>query len=253
MLCLMSAGISAFAQDERAKHETIVLGGEIIPEDTTRVRRFKNHLIAPKGEWQCGLSVMYADFSSNNSDFMLLMQGLDANASILRLAPEGAYTFMNNHAVGARFHYTNINGMVDELTADLLGNMSIGLNDVNAQSRSMGGSVFQRTYVGLDSKGRVGIFWDYILGYSRGKTQFYTGDVPSAYSLKNKISLNFSPGIVYFPMNNISVQACISLAGLSYTNVKAFEDGQPVGRRHAWKAHASLSILDLNFGLTVHL
>lgn len=249
----MTACVSAFAQSDGKERETIVLGGEIAPKDTSKVRRFKNHLIAPKGEWQCGLSVMYADFSSNNSEFMLLLQGVDANASMLRLAPEGAYTFADNHAVGARFQYTNINGMVDSATADLLGNLSMDVSGLNAQSRSMGGSVFQRTYVGLDRYGRVGIFWDYVLGYTRSKTQFYTGEASSAYSLNNKISLNFAPGIVYFPMNNVSIQVCISLAGLSYTNVKAYDGGQVAGSRQAWKAHASLSVLDLSFGLTVHL
>ena len=248
----MTACVTAFAQDDKVR-ETIVLGGEIAPKDTSKVRRFKNHLIAPKGEWQCGLSVMYADFSSNNSDYMLLLQGVGANASMLRLAPQGAYTFADNHAVGARFQYTKINGMVDSVTADLLGNLSLSANEINASSNSMGGCIFHRTYVGLDRYGRVGIFWDYVFGYTRSKTQFYTGDASDAYSLNNKLSLNFAPGIVYFPMNNVSIQVCISMAGLSYTNVKAYDNGQVEGVRHAWKARAGLSVLDLAFGLTVHL
>lgn len=251
-LCLMTACVTAFAQEDKAR-ETIVLGGEIAPKDTSKVRRFKNHLIAPKGEWQCGLSVMYADFSSNNSDYMLLLQGVGANASMLKLAPQGAYTFADNHAVGARFQYTKINGMVDSATADLLGNLSLEIGGLNAVTRSVGGSVFQRTYVGLDNYGRVGIFWDYVFGYTRSKTQFYTGDASDAYSLNNKLSLNFAPGIVYFPMNNVSIQVCISMAGLSYTNVRAYDNGQVEGVRHAWKARAGLSVLDLAFGLTVHL
>jgi hypothetical protein len=251
-LCLMTACVTAFAQDDKA-HETIVLGGEIAPKDSTKTRRFKNHLIAPKGEWQCGLSVMYADFSSNNSDYMLLLQGLGANASMLRLAPQGAYTFADNHAVGARFQYTKINGMIDSATADLLGTLSLEVGGLNAVTRSVGGSVFQRTYVGLDNYGRVGIFWDYVFGYTRSKTQFYTGDASDAYSLNNKLSLNFAPGIVYFPMNNVSIQVCISMAGISYTNVRAYDNGYVAGNRHVWKARAGLSVLDLAFGLTVHL
>ena len=246
--CLMMAAANVFAQSS-----AIVLGKEVMPKDTTKERRFKKHLIAPKGEWQCGLSVMYVDLSTNNSEYMLLLQGLDANASMLRLAPECAYTYAPNRAIGARFQYTNINGMVDSATADLLGNLSLSVNEINAQSRSMGGSIFHRTYVGLDNKGRVGIFWDYILGYTRSKTQFYTGADSSSYSLNNKMSLSFAPGIVYFPMNNISIQACVSLAGLSYNTVQAFEQGVVTGSRQAWKAYASLSILDLSFGLTVHL
>ena len=49
-LCLMTACVTAFAKDDKAR-ETIVLGGEIAPKDSSKVRRFKNHLIAPKGEW----------------------------------------------------------------------------------------------------------------------------------------------------------------------------------------------------------
>ena len=248
----MLAPACVFAQNV-SQDNAIVLGGEIAPKDSTKNHRFKNHLIAPKGEWQCGISLMYADFSSNNSELMLVLQGLDASASMLRLAPEAAYTFKDNHALGARFQYTNINGMVDAATADLLGNISLGVGNISAMSRSMGGSVFQRTYFGLDTKGRVGLFWDYVLGYTRSRTEFCMGNPSGTYSLNNKISLNFAPGIVYFPMNNISVQACISLAGLSYNNVKAFENGHLAGVRHAWKAHASLSLLDLSFGLTVHL
>ena len=121
---LMVAVLPSFGQSNDGK-DRIVLGSEIMPKDTTKARRFKNHLIAPKGGWQCGLSVMYADFNSNNIDYMLAVQGLTAKASMLRIAPEAAYTFKDNHAIGLRFQYTNAGGMLDGLTADLLGNMSL--------------------------------------------------------------------------------------------------------------------------------
>lgn len=233
--------------------DVIVLGKEIMPKDTTKVSRFKNHLIAPKGGWQCGLSVMYADFSSDNTDYMLLLQGVNASASMLRLAPEAAYSYADNRAVGARFQYTNMNGMVDSATADLLGNFSMAIDAVSAASRIMSASVFHRNYLGLDNHGRVGIFWDYILGVSRTMTQFSASDPSDAYSVNKKIHLAFAPGIVYFPMNNISVQAGISLADVSYNNVTAYNDGTVVGERRAFKALASLNLLGVNFGLTIHL
>lgn len=248
---MLMAAVSSFAQTK--EKDTIVLGEEIMPKDSTVQRRFRNHLIAPKGEWQCGLSVMYADFSSDDSEYMMLLQGVDASASMLRLAPEAAYTFRNNHAIGARFQYTNMNGMVDAATADLLGNLSLEVEDLNALSRSMSGCVFQRTYVGLDNKGRIGIYWDYVLGFTRTRSQFHSGEPASSYSLKKKVHLGFCPGIVYFPMNNVSIQASISLASLSYSNITAYDDGRAVGSRNAWKAQASLNILDLSFGLTIHL
>lgn len=71
--------------------------------------------------------------------------------------------------------------------------------------------------------------------------------------MKEKGLLGFAPGIIYFPMNNISVQACVSVAELSYNKVSAYEDGVVAGTRNAWKAQASLNVLNLNFGLTIHL
>lgn len=252
-ICLiLSTCVSAMAQSNGKEADTIVLGEEIQPKDSTKKHRLKNHLIAPKGEWQCGLSVIYADFSSSDSDYMMLLQGVNAKASMLRLAPEAAYTYRNNHAVGAKFQYTNVDGMVDSATADLLGNFSMSLENIHATSRSMSGSVFQRTYVGLDNKGRVGIFWDYVFGYTRSKTLFNTGG-PSSYSINNKFHLGFAPGIVYFPMNNVSIQVGLCLADLSYNNVKAYEAGTLVGKRQSWKAQASINILDISFGLTIHM
>ena len=247
---MFAAVVTSSAQTEDTGR--LALGEEIMPKDTAKVHRFWNHLIAPKGEWQCGLSVMYADFSSEDSDYMLLLQGVNADASMFRLAPEAAYTFADNHAAGIRFQYTNINGGIDTATADLLGNLSMQFENINAASRSLSVSVFQRTYVGLDNYGRVGIFWDYILGGTRNKSEFYTDDSSSAYTLKKKIHLGFAPGIVYFPMNNVSVQASISIAELSYSSIAAYDDGKVVGSRKAWKAQASLNILDVALGLTVH-
>ena len=107
---MIAASASALSAQSKDESGTIVLGKEIMPKDTTRQNRFKNHLIVPKGSWQCGISVMYADFSSDNTEYMLMLQGLNANASMLRLAPEAAYAYSDNHAVGAKFQYTNMNG-----------------------------------------------------------------------------------------------------------------------------------------------
>ena len=62
---MLMAAVPAMAQS---------LGSELSPKDSTEQRRFTNRLIAPKGEWQCGLAVMYADFNSSNADYMLILQ-----------------------------------------------------------------------------------------------------------------------------------------------------------------------------------
>ena len=250
---MIAASASALSAQSKDESGTIVLGKEIMPKDTTRENRFKNHLIVPKGSWQCGISVMYADFSSDNTEYMLMLQGLNANASMLRLAPEAAYAYSDNHAVGAKFQYTNMNGMMDSMTADLLGNLSLSVSDINATSTTLGGAIFQRTYIGIDRRGRFGITWDYVLGYTRSNTHFTTADASLSDSLKEKVSLSFAPGVVYFPMNNVSIQANISIADVSYAVTTAYDSGAPVGRHTGWRARASLNLLNLSFGLTIHL
>ena len=121
--------------------------------------------------------------------------------------------------------------------------------EVDASTNTMGASIFKRTYLGIDRQGRFGIFWDYVLGVTRSRTQIAS----PAYSVKDKISFAFAPGVIYFPMNNISVQANISIADLSYASTTAYEDSGIVGTHKGWRAQAGLNILNLNFGLTIHL
>ena len=249
---ILMATVASFGQTERVEGKSLPLGSELTPKDTNTVNRFKNHLIAPKGEWQCGIAVMYADFSSADSEYMMLIQGLSANASFLRLAPQAMYTYANNHAVGVRFQYTNINGSLDSATADLLGNFSMTVGNMDAKSRALSTSIFQRTYWGLDKKGRVGLFWDYLLGYTRKNVNFNADGNDAPYTITHKVHLGFAPGLVYYPMNNVSVYASICLADISYNNVTAYENNAITGTSNSWKAQARINILDLNFGLAIH-
>lgn len=252
-VCLMFvAAVTTFARSEMDAKVALAPGDKIIPADTARQSRFVNRLIAPKGGWQTGISVMYVDFTSANSEYMMLLQGVRAGATMLRLAPEAAYTYANNRAIGLRVQYSKMNGAVDTATADLLGNFNMKVENIKANSQSMSANIFHRTYWGLDKNGRVGIFWDYVLGYTRKISSFRAGSGASAYSVTNKMGFGLAPGVVYFPMNNISIQASIGLADLSYNNVKAYEGGVVTGMRHSWKAAANLNVLAMNFGLTIH-
>lgn len=254
-VCLaLVLSLSSYAQSAKKSRSGAVLGSEIAPRDTTTQNRFTNRLIIQKGEWQCGIMLMYADFDSANSDYMLALQGLTAKASILRFAPEAAFAISDNHAVGVRFQYTKANGLLESMTADILGNMNFSIENLSAGSSSISANVFYRTYFGLDKRGRFGIFWDYVLGYMRGKSQFASSNEPSPYTFKQKGSLGFAPGVVYFPMNNISIQACISLVDLSYNHVRAYNaDSELTGIRTAWRVQSKLNALNLSFGLTLHL
>ena len=89
-------------------HQTIKLGAEI-PQDTVGKRSHRGlsqHLIIPKGEWQVGAQLSHVSLSSDNSEYMLLLNGLDANGSITKIAPFFAYSYKDNRSIGMKFQYS---------------------------------------------------------------------------------------------------------------------------------------------------
>jgi len=252
---LLAMELTAFAQKARVRQEreTVVLGRQIERDTTRSGRSLKTYVIAPKGEWQVGATIAYMDLSTENSEFMLIANGSDASASVLRLAPNVAYTYCDNQAVGLKFQYTSANCAVDAATFDLLGNFSTSVSDIHARTRSYGGHVYNRSYIGLDNRGRVGLFMDTSLGYTRSKTVAYMGDPSDSYTMNRKFSLCFSPGATYYPMNNVSCYVAIGLADISYNRSAGYSNGEITGTRNFFRIQSSVNLLSLNFGLAIHL
>ena len=89
LMTAVSAQEQATEQKQKKEHTTIALGAEI-PQNSAgkkHHRGLKQHLIIPKGEWQLGAQLSHVSLSSDNSEFMLLINGLNANASITKIAP----------------------------------------------------------------------------------------------------------------------------------------------------------------------
>lgn len=247
---LLFCSVQAITLDGREKKETVVLGSGL-DRDTTRKsgRSLNSYEIAPKGEWQVGMSVAYFNLSTDNSEFMLLLNDAGMEASVFRIAPHASYTYMSNQSAGLRFQYTNARCNVDAATLDLLGNFSFDVKDVRARMMSYGGHVYNRSYLGLDRRGRVGLFLDFDLGFTRSKSVV----AADAYTVTRKVGASVSPGLIYFPMNNVSVFAALSLADISYNWAKGYSGGQVTGTKNSFAAKAGLNLMNLNFGLSIHL
>ena len=221
--------------------------------DSLHKRRLASYTIIPKGDWQIGMAASYMNISTDNSDYLLILNGTSANASILDISLQGGFAYMNNQSAGLRLKYSTGNCLIDASTLDLLGNFSLDIENIRAKYLSYSAYLFNRSYIGLDRLARVGFFIDAALGYVRSRTDVFPEDVHSSYSTNDKISLVLSPGIVYFPMNNVSIFASVSLAEISYNHSKGFKDGVFVGDRLSFRAQSKLNLLALSFGITVHL
>lgn len=242
------------ASPRQHKRPVIVLGADM-ERDTTAVskRSLTKNVIIPKSDWQIGMAVAYMNMSSDDSDFMLLLNDNVASASIFRISVNASYCYSNNKTIGARFQYTNGSCAVDASTIDLLGNFSLDLKNVRGKTLSYASYVYNRYYLGLDNRGRVGLFMDFALGYTRSRSSFTMSSSSNTYTINHKLGLNISPGFVYFPMNNVSVFAFLSFADISYNNSRGYSGGTMTGERHYFRAQAKVNALALNFGLTVHL
>lgn len=261
LLCVASVD-TLNAQEQtraKAKRETIKLGEEMPHKSdstTHRKRRgLTQHLIIPKGEWQVGAQISHVSMSSSNSEYALLINGLDANGSLTKIAPFVSYAFKNNQAIGLRFQYTTADAKIDAAELDLLSDdLEFELENLRGKLTSYQTSLYYRVYVGLDNKGRIGLFNDVALGYTNSKTSFrYNAQTENAYTRSNQLKLSLHPGIVVFAMNNLSTHVSIGIGGVSYNNTKYYRDGALVGKRDFSKANFKLDILDISIGLSLHL
>lgn len=235
----------------------IVLGEEI-PQDTVGKRHHRGltqHLIIPKREWQLGAQLSHVSISSSNSEYMLLLNGLNANGSITKIAPYFAYAYKDNRSIGVRVQYTSASGRIDEGELDLLSDdLNFSFEDLYAEQTSIQTSIYHRSYLGLDNKGRIGVFADIALSYANSKNVFtYNESSENTYARTHQLKLSLHPGFVVFAMNNVSTHVSMGIGGVSYNKTSYIRDGQTIGEREFSKANFKLDILDISIGLTIHL
>ena len=225
----------------------IVLGEEL-PHDTIGKRHNRGltqHLIIPKGELQLGAQLSHVSLASNNSEFMLLLNGLNANGSMTKIAP----------FFGIRVQYSTASANIKEGALDLLSDdLSFSFEDLRADISSIQTSIYHRSYLGLDNKGRIGVFADIALSYANSKNIFsYDTTTQNTYARTHQLKLSLHPGIVVFPMNNISTHISMGIGGISYNKTSYIRDGVTIGERDFSKANFKLDVLDISIGLTIHL
>ena len=254
--------VGSMAQDkakrEKQPRETIHLGAEINKADSLSKkskRGLSQHLIIPKGEWQLGAQISHVSMSSDNSEYMLLLNNINATGSMTKVAPFVAYSYRDNRSIGLRFQYTSASGGVQSGDLSFLSDdLAFHIEDIHAEMTSTQTAIYHRSYIGLDSKGRIGLFSDITLGYTNGRTKFvYNEQTQDTHTQSNQVKLSLHPGIVVFAMNNVSTHVSIGIGGVSYNNTKYIKNGEVIGTRNFSKANFKLDILDISIGLSVHL
>lgn len=214
---------------------------------------------AYKGEVMMGLTASYGTLSSDDTDILVILDNINASGSITTIKPYIGYFYRDNHCLGVRFGYRRLSGTLDNIDVDLGASNDLDIDipylDTSSDNYSFG--IFHRSYAGLDSKGRFGLFAEFELSMSIGSSEFAheRGDViKRVYSDNMQVKLSFNPGAAVYIFPNVCATISFGLGGIQYTKVKQKDaQGNEIGTRDASKMKFKLNIAAINIGMTVHL
>ena len=228
-----------------------------------RIDREINKLkFAYKGEVIMGLTASYGTMSSDDTDIMLILDGIDADGTVATVKPFIGYFYRDNNCLGVRFGYRHMDGNLDAARYDLgeSNDASGSIPKVNFNSDNYSFGIFHRSYAGLDPKGRFGLFAEFELSLSTGTSKLsYQPDTASdnmktTFSDNTQLKLAFNPGAAVYIFPNVCATLSFGLGGIQYTSVTQKDDaGNKIGTRKASNMRFRLNVAAINFGMTVHL
>lgn len=217
-------------------------------------RGMENRVFMPKGDIMAGLQFFYMDLMSSDSEVLMLLQHLNANASVMSLSPQVFYTYRDNSSVGLNVKYSKATGGISDADFSMLSDdLSFSLSDITADSRTLSVSVVHRSYAAIDKKSRIGVFTDLALIYGHTRTSFSSDaeELPVD-SETDKIRFAISPGLMVFMTNNVSSSVSVGIGGASYSHTDYISGGQVTGTRNHSQFKFMLDILNISFGLNFH-
>ena len=246
-----------------AEAESPIRGKNRFLPTRRRIDREINKLkFAYKGEVMMGLTASYGTMSSDDTDIMLILDGIDADGTVATVKPFIGYFYRDNNCLGVRFGYRHMDGNLDAARYDLgeSNDASGSIPKVNFNSDNYSFGIFHRSYAGLDPKGRFGLFAEFELSLSTGTSKLsYQPDTASdnmktTFSDNTQLKLAFNPGAAVYIFPNVCATLSFGLGGIQYTSVTQKDaEGHKIGSRKASNMKFKLNIAAINVGMTIHL
>ena len=243
-----------------AEAESPIRGKNRFLPTRRRIDREINKLkFAYKGEVMMGLTASYGTMSSDDTDIMLILDGIDADGTVATVKPFIGYFYRDNNCLGVRFGYRHMGGTLDSGNYDFgeSNDLTGALPYLDLASDNYSFGIFHRSYAGLDPKGRFGLFAEFELSMSTGSTNFAyeSGDrIKRTYSDNTQFKLAFNPGAAVYIFPNVCATLSFGLGGIQYTSVTQKDaEGHKIGSRKASNMKFKLNIAAINVGMTIHL
>ncbi len=212
-----------------------------------------------KGEFIFGLTASYGTVSSDDTDILLILENINADATMATVKPFVGYFYRDNNCIGIRFGYRHMDGSLTSAEFDLgeSNDASFDIPQFSLNSNNYSVGLFHRSYAGLDPKGRFGLFAEFELSASMGHSKFKRWQ-DNAWRHVNsdniQVKLAFNPGFSVFIFPNVCAGVSFGLGGIQYTKVNQHDqNGKWIGSREASSMRFRLNLAAINFGMTVHL
>lgn len=212
-----------------------------------------------RGEFIGGVWATHMSASSDNSQFLLMLNNISAAGSYTSVKPYLGYAYRDNRVVGVRFGYTDFDANIESATLDFgdANDLSFEIPYVGYSQRKFYYGIFHRSYAGLDAKGRFAVFADLDLSYYRASSKFDLesgGEIGRVSSNSWGVDLDFNPGVAVYMFSNVSATISFGLGGINYSSSEQYDiDGEKVGEKSDSKLSFKFNILAINIGVNIHL
>lgn len=228
-------------------------------------RGLYNYVFIPKGKWMIGATASYGEFGTDDFKILNLVEDVDLNVNAFSIKPFVSYFVRSNLSVGLRFGYTRAKADLGSMNVDFDEDLSFSLSDAMYRNESYTAALTVRQYIGLSRRGRFGVFNEAELAFSSGNSDFrrmYDDHPRSTHTTYMQASLNFSPGLCVFVMDQVSFNVSFGVFGFNLRNERQITeittqpDEDPIepvkGNRFTSGANFRFNIFNINFGLAVH-
>lgn len=269
LLMLAALGAAdASAQEIVRKHDRVVpdsIKQVVVAGDTVDIilpernygrfdRGLFNYIFIPRGKWAFGITASYGELRTEDIQVLSVLKDLDFAGKIYSVNPSIAYFFRSNQSVGMKFNYNRGTADLRKLAVDFDEDLSFSIRDVSYYQQSFSVAAFYRAYVGLDTRGRFGIFNETALSFGSGSSRFkriFNEEPKDTRTISTTAALNFSPGVCVFVQDFVSFQVSFGVFGLSWRREDQTTDGKFEGSRETSGANFKFNLFNINFGLMI--
>lgn len=253
ILCLIS--VAGYAQTDSIN---VVTQDDVIPEK--RVigrydRGIKNHLFVKEKTWMTGLTVSYIGYDSKDTQFMSLLKDFNCDANMFGINAFCGFFVKNNICVGMKMGYSKLHASLGNISIDIDEDMNFSLKDMAFNQELLSTTLFHRSYVGLDSGKRFGLFNETSLSLNMGTSHYERGTEETKDTKTNirELQIGLNPGITVFIMENVAAEVSFGVVGFKYRQEKQTVDGEESGWRKSSGANFKINLLNISIGIVAYL